>query len=297
VVTALTSKPNTRINSLSGASGRRVDRLVVLAMRFSTYSLVTVVLLIIVDILVKGLPHVSLEFLTASPRLAGSAGGILPAIAGTASLVAVALAVAQPLSLATAIYLSEYAGRSNLTRLIRMAILTLSGVPSIVFGLFGLALFVIHLGFGTSILSGGLTLALMITPTMTVAAEEAIESVPNSLREASRSLGATNVRTIWSVVLPSALPGILTGTLLGLGRAAGETAPILLTAAAFFLPVLPGSIFDEVMALPYHLYVLSTQHPDAASIAPMQYATACVLLMIVFAFSIAAFVLRNQLRR
>lgn len=275
----------------------RIEQALVSLMRLATYCLVAIVLLIVFDIFVKGFPHLTFEFLTAAPLKAGAAGGILPAIAGTACLAGLALAVALPFSVSTAIYLSEYAGDGKLSQLIRVSLLTLSGVPSIVFGLFGLALFVIQLGFGASIVSGGLTLALMITPTMTLAAEEAIKSLPVSLQEASRSLGATKVRTIWSIVLPGALPGILTGTLLAVGRAAGETAPILLTAAAFYLPTLPTSIFDEVMALPYHLYVLSTQHPDSVSVLPMQYATATVLLLVVFVFSAVAYCVRCKLRR
>lgn len=297
MVTALKSQPLVASRVLPGRQVFTSDLLLVSLMRFSTYSLVAIVLLVVLDILIKGLPHVDIEFLTSLPQKAGAKGGILPAIVGTTLLVSVAIAAAQPLSLATAVYLSEYAGENRLSRLIRIALLTLSSVPSIVFGLFGLALFVIQLGFGASIVSGGLTLALMILPTMTVAAEEAIKTVPHSLREASRSLGVTKARTIWSVVLPRALPGIFTGTLLAIGRAAGETAPILLTAAAFFVPTLPESPFDEVMALPYHLFVLSTQHPDAAAIAPMQYATASVLLLLVFAFSAIAFVIRNKIRR
>lgn len=274
------------------------DAFLVHFMRFATYSLVAVVLLLVLHILTKGIPHISIEFLLAMPQKAGAKGGILPAVVGTATLVAIAIGVAQPLSLATAVYLSEYSEHSNrLSQLIRIALLTLSFVPSIVFGLFGLALFVIAMHFGSSVLAGGLTLSLMILPTMTVAAEESIKSVPHSLREASRSLGATKIRTIWSIVLPMAMPGIVTGTLLATGRAAGETAPILLTAAAFFLPLLPQSLFDEVMALPYHLYVLSTQHPEADAIAPMQYATASVLLLIIFAFSAFAFIIRANAKR
>lgn len=285
------------IERRSKAKGYLTDRLIIFLLRFACYSLTAAVLLIVLQILTRGLPHLTWTFLSGSPKDAGAAGGILPAIAGTAALTGVAMSVALPLSLTTAVYLNEYAGRGKISQLVRISLLTLSGVPSIVYGLFGLSLFVIQLGFGASILAGGLTLALMITPTMAVASEESIKSIPMSQREASRALGASKARTITSIVLPAAIPGITTGTLLALGRAAGETAPILLTAAAFYLPVLPTSLFQEVMALPYHLYVLSTQHPDAAAVAPMQYATACVLLLLVFGSSAAAYVIRNHRRR
>lgn len=292
------TRPANRPTLLSARvrGGFKPDWLIIAGLRVVAYLLVAIVALIVIDIVIKGAPHTNWEFLTTFPSKAGAAGGILPAIVGTICLVAIALGVALPLSLITALYLNQYSARDGFSRLIRVSLLTLSGIPSIVYGLFGLALFVIILGFGASILSGGLTLAFMVTPTMAVASEEALRNVPANLISASRALGAGKLRTIWSVILPHALPGITTGALLALGRAAGETAPILLTAAAFFLPALPTSVFDEVMALPYHLFVLSTQHPDAASIEPMQYATAFVLLCLVFTASGIAFVTRN-LRR
>lgn len=278
-------------------SGPFRERISIWSLRLATYFIVGVVGWIVFDIVVKGLPVISWEFLTAAPRRSGAEGGILPAIVGTLCLVIGTIAVALPLGMASAIYLSEYAGSGRLTRLIRLAITTLAGVPSIVFGLFGLGLFVLFLQFGTSILAGSLTMACMILPTIIVASEEALRAVPQTFREASLALGASKWRTIWDNVLPYALPGMLTGSILGIGRAAGETAPILLTAAAFFLPKLPTSIMDQVMALPYHLYVLATQHPDIEKVRPMQYGTALVLLIMVLGLNLVAILIRARLRR
>ena len=266
-------------------------------MRGSTYFIVLVIAYIILDIIVKGVPSISWEFLTGFPRSGGSAGGILPAIVGTVLLVTGAVLAALPLGMASAIYLSEYARQGRLNNLIRLAIITLAGVPSIVFGLFGLGLFVIFLGFGASILAGSLTLACMILPTIIVSSEEALRAVPQYMREGSLALGATKWQTIYKNVLPYASPGMLTGSILGIGRAAGETAPILLTVAAFYLPRLPDSIFDQVMALPYHLYVLATQHPDITKVRPMQYGTALVLLILVLGVNLRAILWRSRLRK
>ena len=262
-----------------------------------TYFIVFVIACIILKIAWNGLPVLSWEFLTAMPRRSGAEGGILPAILGTLTLVVGTVAVALPLGMATAVYLSEYAKPGRFARTVRLAIVTLAGVPSIVFGLFGLGLFVIFLGFGASIISGCLTLACMILPTIIVSSEEALRAVPQSLREGSLALGGTKWQTIYKNVLPYSISGMLTGSILGIGRAAGETAPILLTVAAFYLPKLPRSIFDQVMALPYHLYVLATQHPDAAEVRPMQYATALVLLVLVLAVNLAAILLRIHIRK
>jgi len=278
-------------------SGPLRERISIWSLRLATYFIVGVVGWIVFDIVVKGLPVISWEFLTAAPRRSGAEGGILPAIVGTLCLVIGTIAVALPLGMASAIYLSEYAGSGRLTRLIRLAITTLAGVPSIVFGLFGLGLFVLFLQFGTSILAGSLTMACMILPTIIVASEEALRAVPQTFREASLALGASKWRTIWDNVLPYAMPGMLTGSILGIGRAAGETAPILLTAAAFFLPKLPTSVMDQVMALPYHLYVLATQHPDIEKVRPMQYGTALVLLIMVLGLNLVAILIRARLRR
>jgi phosphate transport system permease protein len=265
--------------------------------RTITYFIVFVIASIIFKILWHGLPVMSWEFLTTMPRRGGAEGGILPAIVGTLLLALGTVVVALPLGMATAIYLSEYAKAGRFTHIIRLAIVTLAGVPSIVFGLFGLGLFVIFLRFGASIIAGCLTLACMILPTIIVSSEEALRAVPQSLREGSLALGATKWQTIYKNVLPYSVSGMLTGSILGIGRAAGETAPILLTVAAFYLPKLPKSIFDQVMALPYHLYVLATQHPDIAKVRPMQYATALVLLGLVLGINLVAILLRIHIRK
>jgi phosphate transport system permease protein len=223
------------------------------------------------------------------------AGGIFPAIIGTIYLVAGAIIFALPIGLLAAIYLSEYSKDNLLTRLIKLAIVNLAGVPSVVYGLFGLALFVVFFKFGASILSGSLTLGIMILPVIITTSREALESVPDSFREVSLSLGASKWQTIRHIVLPNAIPGILTGTILGLGRAAGETAPILFTVAAFYLPRLPNSIFDQAMALPYHLYVISTQVPNVDE--KVRYGTALVLLALVLFMNLVAIIIRYQFRK
>ncbi|MFH1881818.1 MAG: phosphate ABC transporter permease PstA [Planctomycetota bacterium] len=274
-----------------------MQRVISWLLRAMTYFIVFVIACIILKIAWNGLPVISWEFLTAMPKRSGAEGGILPAIIGTLTLVVGTVAVALPLGMATAVYLSEYAKPGRFARTVRLAIVTLAGVPSIVFGLFGLGLFVMFLGFGASIISGCLTLACMILPTIIVSSEEALRAVPQSFREGSLALGATKWQTIHKNVLPYSISGMLTGSILGIGRAAGETAPILLTVAAFYLPKFPKSIFDQVMALPYHLYVLVTQHPDAAKVRPMAYATALVLLVLVLAVNLAAILLRIHIRK
>lgn len=275
----------------------KTERIICFGMRSVTYFIVAVIAYMIFCIVVRGLPAISWEFLTAMPRRSGAQGGILPAIVGTLLLVTGTIAIALPLGMATAIYLSEYARQGRFTQMVRLAIITLAGVPSIVFGLFGLGLFVIFLGFGASILSGCLTLACMILPTIIASSEEALRAVPKSLRQGSLALGATKWQTIYKNVLPYSFSGMLTGSILGIGRAAGETAPILLTVAAFYLPRLPKSIFDQVMALPYHLYILATQHPEADKIRPMQYGTALVLLVLVLGVNLIAILLRLHIRK
>ena len=265
--------------------------------RVMTYLIVFVIASIIIKILWNGLPVINWEFLTTMPRRGGSEGGILPAIVGTLALALGTVIIALPLGMSTAIYLSEYATAGRFTRTVRLAIVTLAGVPSIVFGLFGLGLFVIFLRFGASIIAGCLTLACMILPIIIVSSEEALRAVPKSLREGSLALGATKWQTIYKNVLPYSMPGMLTGSILGIGRAAGETAPILLTVAAFYLPRLPKSIFDQVMALPYHLYVLATQHPDIEKVRPLQYATALVLLALVLGVNLVAILFRIHIRK
>ena len=266
-------------------------------MRLTAYFVIVVIGFIVFEIIWRGAGAVNWEFLSGMPRRSGAEGGILPAIAGTFLLVAGSIVLAFPFGVGTAIYLSEYASQGKFTHSVRVAIATLAGVPSIVFGLFGLGLFVIFLGWGCSIISGCATLACMILPTIIVSSEEALRAVPQSLREGSLALGATKWQTIWSNVLPYSIGGMLTGLILAIGRVAGETAPILLTVAAFYLPRLPKSIFDQVMALPYHLYVLSTQHPDIAAVRPKAYGTALVLLLLVLGMGFAAIILRARVRK
>ncbi len=276
---------------------RGIEQTAYWGMRIVTYAIIFVIAYIIYDIFINGIGVISWDFLLSAPRKSGAEGGIFPAIVGTIALVTGAIIVALPLGMASAIYLNEYGKQGRLSESIRLAIVTLAGVPSIVFGLFGLGLFVLFLGFGASIISGALTLALMILPTIIVSSEEALKAVPRSYRDGSLALGATKWQTIQNNVLPLALPGMLTGSILGIGRAAGETAPILLTVAAFYLPKLPHSIFDQVMALPYHLYILATQHPDTAAVRPMQYGTALTLITLVLAFNIGAIILRSRFQR
>ncbi|MBZ0266319.1 phosphate ABC transporter permease PstA [bacterium] len=265
--------------------------------RLLTYFIVIAVGYIVFDIVYNGIGALSWEFLTGFPRKSGAEGGIFPAIVGTLYLVLGSVVVALPLGILSAVYLNEYARKNRFTELVRLAIVTLAGVPSIVFGLFGLGLFVIFLKFDASILAGSLTLACMMLPTIIVSSEEALKAVPQALRDGSLALGATKWQTITKNVLPYAVPGMLTGSILGVGRVAGETAPILLTVAAFYLPKLPNSIFDQVMALPYHLFVLATQHPDATKVRPMQYGTALVLLILVLGINLGAILLRNRIRK
>jgi len=249
---------------------------------------------VIVYIFIQGSPAISWEFLNAVPRSGMREGGILPAIIGTFYLTIGTAIFSVPLGIAAAVYLSEYAADSRWTRLIRLAIINLAGIPSVVYGLFGLGLFVLFLNFGTSILAASLTLSIMTLPVIISTAEEALRAVPQAFRTVSISLGATRWQTIRRIVLPQALPGILTGVILGLERAAGETAPILFTGAAFFLPRLPGSVFDATMALPYHLFVISTQVPEMP--IQIQYGTALVLLIFVLGMNIIATVIRSRAR-
>lgn len=261
----------------------------------ATLLIVVPVGMIVVIIVQKGIGGISWQFLTDIPRKGMREGGIFPAIVGTFYLVSGAIIFALPVGLLAAIYLSEYAKDNFLTRMIKLAIVNLAGVPSVVYGLFGLAIFVVFLKFGTSILAGSLTLGIMILPVIITTSREALESVPYSFREASLSLGASKWQTIRHIVLPNAIPGILTGTILGLGRAAGETAPILFTVAAFYLPRLPKGIFDQAMALPYHLYVISTQVPNVDE--KIRYGTALVLLFLVLFMNLIAIIIRYQFRK
>ncbi len=250
---------------------------------------------IIVYVTIEGIGAISWSFLTEMPRDGMKAGGLLPAIVGTVALTIGTSIVAVPVGIGGAVYLSEYAKDSASTRAIRIAIINLAGIPSVVYGLFGLGLFVIFLNFGTSIVAGSLTLGIMTLPVIISTAEEALRAVPQSFRLVSTSLGGTRLQTIRRVVLPQALPGIITGIILGIERAAGETAPILFTAAAFFLPQLPNSIFDQTMALPYHLFVISTQVPGMP--LQIQYGTALVLLTFVLSLNIIATLIRRHYRQ
>ena len=274
----------------------KISQKVAFALLFiSTLLIIIPVGMIVVIIIQKGLPAISWEFLMEVPKKGMRAGGIFPAIVGTIYLVFGSILFALPIGVMAAIYLSEYAKDNMLTRMIKLAIVNLAGVPSVVYGLFGLALFVGFFKFGASILAGSLTLAIMILPIIITASREALESVPQSFREVSLSLGASKWQTIRHIVLPNATSGIITGTILGIGRAAGETAPILFTVAAFYLPKLPKSIFDQAMALPYHLYVISTQVPNVNE--KIRYGTALVLLFIVLVMNLVAIFIRYKFRK
>lgn len=255
---------------------------------------VTPIVLVIGYIIYMGLPAVSWEFLTQFPTEGMRAGGIMPAILGTVYLTIGVTILCVPLGIAAAIYLAEYAPENNFTRTIRLALINLAGIPSVVYGLFGLGLFVIFLKMGTSILAASLTLAIMTLPVVITTAEEALRSVPQAFRTVSVSLGATYWQTIRRIILPEALPGIMTGVILGLERAIGETAPILFTGAVFYTPHLPTSPLSPTMALPYHLFVISTQVPEMP--LQIQYGTALVLLTLVLLLNVTATIIRSRAR-
>lgn len=272
------------------SSKKTAERLGYAITLLATALVIIPIVLMVGFIIYKGIGQISFEFIFSMPRMGMREGGIFPAIVGTLYLVFGTILVALPLGIGAAIYLTEYSKRNLLTRIIRLAIVNLAGVPSVVYGLFGLGIFVLLLGLGQSIIAGCLTLAILILPVVITASEEALLSVPREYREASLALGATKWQTVRNVVLPHAMPGILTGAILGIGRAAGETAPILLTVAAFYLPRLPKSIFSQAMALPYHLFILSTQVPNVSD--GVKYGTALVLLGIVMIFYMIATALR-----
>lgn len=279
--------------------GSSTTRLIQQKLGFGFLTLTAVVTVIpifaiVIYIFIKGIPAISWEFLTTFPSNGVKAGGIFPAIVGTFLLTVGTAIFSVPLGIGAAIYLSEYAPDNRWTRAIRIAIINLAGIPSVVYGLFGLGMFVIFLKFGTSILAGSLTLSIMTLPVIISTAEEALRAVPQSFRVVSISVGATRWQTIRKIVIPQSLPGIMTGVILGLERAAGETAPILFTAAAFFLPKLPNSIYDPTMALPYHLYVISTQVPGMP--IEIQYGTALVLIAFVLGMNMIASVIRSRAR-
>ncbi len=287
------------VNDMVKKPGSSTTRLLKQKIGFSFLLLTTIITVIpicavVIYILIKGLPAISWEFLTTFPYDGMKQGGIMPAIVGTFLLTIGTAIFSIPIGIGAAIYLSEYASDNRWTRMIRIAIVNLAGIPSVVYGLFGLGMFVIFLKFGTSIIAGSMTLSIMTIPVIISTAEEALRAVPQSFRVVSISVGATRWQTIRRIVLPQSLPGIMTGVILGLERAAGETAPILFTAAAFFLPQLPQSIFDPTMALPYHLYVISTQVPGMP--VEIQYGTALVLIAFVLGMNLIATLIRSRAR-
>jgi phosphate transport system permease protein len=262
----------------------------------STFLVCTFLGIILWDIFSKGVPALSWDFITQYPTNGMTKGGILPAMVGTVLLTFITTLFAVPFGVSCAVYLNEYAKPSLLTNIIRASIRNLAGIPSIIYGLFGLALFVQGLHFGTSVLSAGLTLGLLSLPYIITTTEEALKRIPNSMREATLALGATQFETIKDVILPKALPGILTGVILTLSRAAGETAPILFTGVAFYINGVTTSVNQEFMALPYHLYMLSTQHSAIETVRPLAYATAVVLIILVFMLNTVAFIIRFKYR-
>ena len=261
--------------------------------RLLSYGVAALLFFILGFIIVKGIRVINWEFLSQAPSEGMTKGGIWPAIFGTCCLMAGSALFAFPTGVMSGIYMNEYAKDGKLVRFIRMMTNNLSGIPSIVFGLFGMAFFVNWLDFGDSILAGSLTLGLLALPIVIRTTEEAFKDLPDSFREGSLALGATKAQTIWNVLLPMAMPRIITGLILSLGRVSGETAPILFTCAAYFLPKLPDSIFDQCMALPYHLYVVATSGTDIEAQMPIAYGTAFVLILIVLLMNLAA----NSIRK
>jgi len=299
---AILSIPTPPRQSLSVTTGRdrarKTKQWLAFMMLRGAILIVAAALVVIVGFLViNGISSISWGFLTEVPRNNMTEGGIWPCIVGTLLLSLGAMAVALPLGVASAIYLHEYALPGRTMRIIRLGVNNLAGVPSVVFGLFGLGLFVTAMNLGVSILAGWLTLGVLCLPVIIGTTEEALRSVPATYREASLALGGTKWQTIWRVVLPSALPGILTGSILGISRAAGETAAIMFTAAVFYTPKMPNSIFSDVMALPYHIYVLATAGTEIEKTRPIQYGTALVLIALVLGMNLFAIILRAWLQR
>lgn len=280
-----------------GLNARTSEKIAFSLLTLSAMTVAGFVVVILAYIIYNGYSAISIEFLTEMPRMRMTQGGIYPAIAGTVYLILGSMAVALPVGIMSAIYLNEYAGENRTTWLIEMAINNLAGTPSVVFGLFGLALFVKYFGFGSSLLSACLTLSLLILPVIIRSTQEALIAVPNEYRESSLALGISKWQTIRHVVLPAAIPGIVTGSILSIGRVAGETAPILLTGAAYFLPRMPDSVYSQFMALPYHLFVLATSGTNIIQTRSLQYGTALVLLMIVLGLNIIAVMIRRHYRQ
>ncbi|NWG01519.1 MAG: phosphate ABC transporter permease PstA [Syntrophaceae bacterium] len=255
-----------------------------------------ILIIILLFVALNGVKALSWDFITKPPIESMTKGGILPVIVGTILLTIICMVVIIPIGVTTAIFLAEYSKPGFLLNSVNMSIYTLAGVPSVVFGLFGLSVFVITFNFGMSLLAGSFTLAVMILPYIISTSEEAIKAVPYSFREASLACGTTKWQTIWKVVLPTALPGILTGAILGTAKVAGETAPIMFTAAAFFTPGIPKSVFEPVMALPYHIYVLATAGTHIEQTRPIQYGTALTLIILVLGMNLIGIILRSKQR-
>ncbi len=277
----------------------RIDKKISQRIAFVVFRLlgllvVSILFWILGFIIYHGVGAISWEFLTTAPAEGMTSGGIFPAIVGTVCLVIGSMVFAFPLGVMSAIYTNEYAGNGRVVKFIRIMTNNLGSIPSIVFGLFGMALFVNTMGFGDSIVAGSLTLGLLVLPLVIRVTEEALRAVPMSYRTGSLALGASKLQTIWGVVLPAAFPNITTGLILSVGRVSGETAPILFTVAAYFLPKLPDSIFDQVMALPYHLYVIATSGTNIEASRPIAYGTALVLIVIVLIINLAATAIRRR---
>ncbi|ADH98980.1 phosphate ABC transporter permease PstA [Salisediminibacterium selenitireducens] len=252
--------------------------------------------LLLFSIIREGASVISWSFITEPPRRNMTEGGIWPALVGTFYVASLTVLISVPVGIGAAIYLNEYARQGKFVRLIRLSIRNLAGVPSIVYGLFGLAIFASFLRIGVGLITAAITLAIMVLPWVITASEEALKSVPASFREGGLALGATKWQTIRQLVLPSAVPGMMTGSILGLARAAGETAPIILTGAAYYSRNLPTELTDSFMALPYHLYILATQHAQASAVRPIAYGTALVLIMLVILLNLSAILIRNRFR-
>jgi len=275
----------------------QIQKIAFFLIRLMAATVVLILLTLLIFLIYKGIGVISWEFLTAMPKAGMTAGGILPAIVGTLILTLLGISIAMPVGLGAAIYLAEFAKNDWKYKFILLMTNNLAGIPSIVFGLFGMALFVQGLGMGDSILAGACTLALVVLPVIIRTSEEALKAVPKELKLASIGLGATRMQTLFNVLLPVAAPRVLTGLILSMGRISGETAPILFTVAAYFLPRLPNSIFDQVMALPYHLYVISTSGTNIDESRPMAYGTALVLMALVCILNIIAFMARRYFTR
>lgn len=275
-------------------SRKKLQQIIVFGIfRIFSFSIVLILFGILGFLIVKGASVLSWDFFTESPTDGMTKGGLFPAIVGTLYLMLGSALFSFPIGIMSGIYMNEYASNGKLVQFIRFMTNNLSGIPSIVFGLFGMALFVSYLDFGDSILAGSLTLGLLSLPVVIRTTEEALKDIPNTYREGSLALGATKFQTIWHVILPMGMPRIITGLILSLGRVSGETAPILFTCAAYFLPQLPSSIFDQCMALPYHLYVVSTSGTDLEAQQPIAYGTALVLILIILIINLLATGLRK----